>query len=191
MLDSFLNIFHSYPLLMFFLGSVVGGEEVILTFAFMVAQGYGNEVQLFVGCYLGTFFSDICWFLIGRNYFSKMSFFKKLSVKYNRVVRFLKKVSSKPFILLFVTKFIYGTRVFTIMYVGLEGLKFLKFVLYNTFVIAAWLPVVLLVGWFAGRGMSGIVNIYENTGLALFGILVFIVITVFIRNYIGKQALKE
>ncbi|EKD47746.1 MAG: hypothetical protein ACD_65C00309G0003 [uncultured bacterium] len=168
----------------------MGGEEVILTFAFMVAQGFATEIDLFIYCYLGTLFSDICWFLSGRHYFKKLSFFEKLSVKYNRIVRFLKKVSGRPFVLLFITKFIYGTRIFTIIYVGLEGLKLSKFILYNIFVISAWLPVVLAVGWLAGRGMSGVVNIYENTGLALLGILVFIIVTVLIRSFISKKAIK-
>jgi len=190
MLESFLDIFRSCPPVLFFIGSIIGGEEVILTFAFMVAQGFSTEIDLFIYCYLGTMFSDVCWFLSGRHFFKKMSFFERLSVKYNKVVHFLKKVSKKPFVLLFITKFIYGTRVFTIIYVGLEGLKLSKFFLYNIFVVLAWLPIVLSVGWLAGRGMSGILNIYENTGLALLGILVFIIVTVLTRNFISKKAIE-
>jgi membrane protein DedA with SNARE-associated domain len=191
MIDTLFQYFKDQPALLIYIGAILGGEEIILTFAFLAAQGLWSVETAFIYCYLGTMTSDIGWFLLGRHTLGRMNFFQRFLSRYERIKHFLKKISNRPFILLFITKFIYGTRIFTIMYVGMEGLSLLKFIGYNIFVVGAWLPIVIGIGWLTGKGVSQVANVYENTGLAIGAILLFIIGTIWARKIFSKRVLHS
>jgi len=191
MIDTLFQYFKDQPALLIFIGAVIGGEEVILTFAFLAAQKLWSVETAFIYCYLGTLASDIGWFLLGKHTLHRMGFFQRFLGRYERIKHFLKKISNRPFILLLITKFIYGTRIFTIMYVGMEGLSLIKFIGYNVFVILAWLPIVVGLGWLAGKGVSQVANVYEHTWLVFGIILLFIICTVWARKIFSKKVLHQ
>jgi len=187
MFDFFYHIFSNHPSLLFFIASFLGGEELILILAFLAAHKIFNLGNIFIFCFLGTLISDICWFLFGGFLSKKVEFFRNALSKYKHLFNIIKKISDKNYIVLLISKFIYGVRITTIMYFGAHNLNLIRFVLYEIFVICVWLPIVLLLGWFAGKGVSFFVNIYDNVWIMFVIVVSFIIGISFLKKYLNKE----
>ena len=62
-----LSLFSLYPFYVSFLGAFFGGEETILTLSYLSGQSSVSVVIVFLGCFLGTFASDVFWFYSARH----------------------------------------------------------------------------------------------------------------------------
>ncbi|MFA5793187.1 MAG: VTT domain-containing protein [Candidatus Gracilibacteria bacterium] len=183
--------FANHPIILFFVLSFIAGEEVMIPLAFLVGQGLWDLPTLFITFYVSTFLSDIAWFLFGKYAFKKATFFKKFLSKYQRMKLFISNISKNKFRLLLTTKFLYGTRIFTIMYTGTEGTSLPKFMGMNAIVIAVWLPVIVGLGWLAGRGSGMFFNLYEHTSLVILAIGIIFISIHLIHYLIAKYLLPK
>lgn len=190
-LSTLVQQFQAHPFLLFFLAALIGGEEIMIPLAFMVGTGLWDFKTLLIACFLGTLVSDTLWFLLGRHGLQKTKLFKKHEDKYKKVVEFLNKISKNNFIVLLVTKFLYGTRIFTILHFGVSKISKSKFLLMNSVVIMVWLPIALGIGWFAGKGSSLFLGIYTHPIWFFTGVGFIILFYHFIRNQIARHVLPK
>ena len=93
--------------------------------------------------------------------------------------------------LLLVTKFIYGTRIFTIISFSTRGIPLFKFTYLNSLVIAVWLSCILGIGWLIGHGSSLFLDIYKNPVQTSIGLILLMVIFNILRHFISKYLLSK
>lgn len=186
-LQNLLDHFKENPQLLFFLAALIGGEELIVPLAFLVGTGLWDFPTLFIFCAIGTVIADTAWFLLGRHGIQKSTLFKKHAEKYQKVKTLIKKIAHREFNLLLITKFIYGTRIFTIIHLSLEETHLYRFVALNSIVILLWLSVILNIGWWAGKGSSTLSSLYEHPLYLGLGIIVTLLIFHLFRNLVSKK----
>ncbi len=174
------------PLICFF-GALVGGEETVLLLSVLAARDFYPIWIVFVFCFLGILVADSVWFFVGRlKLVTKMKehkYFKKHSEKARNFID--NKFKGNHFILLFSTKFLYGLRIVTLMFLG-RRIKFKEFFMYNSIIAAIWTIVIVSLGWFAGRGVGWLWDTYRNLQLLIIVGIIIIVAFYILKIIVGK-----
>ncbi len=173
-------------------GAFFGGDGIILFLSSLSGQGVINFWTIILFCSLGTIFSDVMWFFIGRTQLTeKVISIKQFNRGYSKIERILTKYGRSDFLLLLVVKFIYGIRIITIVYFSRERKSFFRFLSYNSIAVLAITVFISFLGWMAGRGIRFYVDIYENFRTAIKIIVIVLVIFLILKSVIKKWLLKE
>jgi len=189
-------IFFDYPILKYFiifLGSALGGEIFLVTFAFLAAQGMVSLYALVPLSFLGTYSSDAVWFLMGRTKkFTRMTLHKYASPTVAVITEAVEKMTrGNHFMALVFAKFLFGTRIITILYISKTHLTFPKFLHYNSYAVFFWVLVVIPIGYSSGLGYTYLArmfeNIYASLGFLLLVVLLIIVGQVCLKRVFTKQ----
>jgi len=184
------TIFHYltiYQIPAIFIGAFFFGEAVILVAALLAQQGMWEFSTVFFVSLIATVLSDSLCFWFGHVFFFKKKWFLKYEEKYKTSIKFLdEKVKEKPYLSLLVIKFLYGTRLLTIIYLAVRQMKFVKFFLFDTLGTVVWLAVMLLIGWLAGNGIGNIFLVGRFSKILLALIVGFFVYQR-IEKYMSKR----
>ena len=105
--------------------------------------------------------------------------------KIAEVIEFIFK--KQHFIALTVVKFLYGTRVITIMYLSKERMRLWRFIVYDTFATLLWVLGVGIVGYFVGLGYVWVKTIFKNTTIILTIIVFFFILFYLLQQKINKK----
>lgn len=109
-----------YKLPLIFFGSFFLVETVIITFAFLSGQGMWSLFDVFWLSFIGIVLSDSIWFLFGQSIMKKTEQWPKYKEKYQSLLVKLEKMTrERPFLSLLFIKFLYGTRILTILFLFL------------------------------------------------------------------------
>lgn len=188
---SMLTFLLGYMPLVSFFGALIGGEETVLLLSVFAARDYYPIWIVFVFCFLGILVADSVWFFVGRlKVVTKMRGHKYFKEHSDRAGDFIdNKFRGNHFVLLMSTKFLYGLRIMTLMFLG-RRIKFKEFFIYNSIVVAIWTIVIVSFGWFAGRGVGWLWDTYRNIQvLILVGIV--IIVAFYILKIIAKKLVKR
>jgi len=182
-------IFLSYGWLIALLGGIFAGEEVIMTLSFFASKELIPLWVVFVFCSIGIFICDLFFFLIGRLRIVKnLSEVERIARMYGKLDKIISKLTKESTILaLFYTKFIFGTRILTLIYLGIKRTKIKDFVLSIIIVIILWMSVVVSIGFFAGVAFFRILEIFKNLQLAIIFIVFLVVMLLIIKKWIGNK----
>ena len=188
-----LEYISQYPILSSLLVGIFTGEEVILVLAFLSAQGVLPLWVVFVFVPLGTFICDAFFFFLGRTKFvNRIKEWKHFSKGYEKVDANVGRLTKDRHIFtLFYTKFIYGTRIATLIFLGLKGISYSQFFKYNLIITILWAMIVIPLGYFAGKGYGIILNIFRSVELGLLFILIFIIFFFIIKKWISTKLMKK
>ena len=185
--ESLLAIFSNYPSLISFLGGLLGGEETLLALSFLAANNMIPLEILFIFGFLGVYVCDLIVFSIGR--FKLVHNFEKLekhSPVYQRIDKFISKLTNEsPFLALMYTKFIYGARLLTLIYLGLKKISLKQFLVSNFIVDLIWMSVIIMLGWLAGSGFKFVLDVFKNVQAAIGLVIVFVIILLIGRKCIN------
>lgn len=192
-IEEIILFFKSMPELVSFLGALLGGEETILVVSFFAGQGIFSVKTVLIFSYIGTMVSDWIWFYIGyKGFGKKMESRSGFQKNLRRVERVIEKITKdNHFMTLLLTKFLYGTRIITIIYLSREKLKFWEYTKLNSIVSLFWLVIIVPMGALAGRGSYNFINIFKDTQKTLLLILIAVIILYIIRLLINKLILKK
>lgn len=178
---------HSY------LTSFISGflsEDLLLLLA--IASG-GSSINFWALClfgFLGVVIHDAIIYLIAqlrplRRWMVKLE--KKEGSK--PLVRFVERLGRGDYLIpLCISKFIYGTRIALILYVGHKERNFWRFFFANTFCIFVWFVIMMPIGWLAGRGFTQVLGVVRGVEKAL-GMLVLFIILAVLLNALFKKIL--
>ncbi|TSC77633.1 MAG: hypothetical protein G01um101424_256 [Parcubacteria group bacterium Gr01-1014_24] len=187
-LRMFILDYPSLEYIIIFFGTGFGGEFALLPLGFLAAQGVISILPLIVLSFLGTFFSDTLWFLLGRTAIVK----NMISHRYaNTTVSVINEAISRMSrgshsTALIIAKFIVGTRVLLIMYVSTTNIRFQQFIRYDTVAIFLWILVVIPIGFLSGLGFTYFAEILENLYAAIGFILLVIIIIIMLEIWLKK-----
>lgn len=190
--DYITNLLVTYQAPAIFLGAFFFGETVIITAAFLAAHGVWSISLVFWLALIGTVVSDSLWFFLGRYFFVKTNRWQNEREKYDHfLVKLERLFGRKPFLILLFIKFLYGTRILTIVYLSLRRMPFWLFLLFNTLGTVIWLLVVLAIGWFAGLGIANILPVFHRVEYAVSILLLILVLYKIVSSWIEKKIAKE
>ena len=169
----------------------------MISMSFLLAQGLFSFYPFFIVSFMGTFSSDILWFLMGRtkvveNFMNHHYTNSTVST----IIEAVHKISrGSSFVALFLANFMLASRIILIMYVSRKNLDFIKFLYYEAIAVFFWLIAVISIGYFSGIGYTHISNILENTyagiGFILLVFLVFISVQIWLKKRFTGEVLEE
>lgn len=159
---------HAEPLI--FLGAFFFGETVIITAAFLATQGVVSLEAVFLFSLAGTLVADIVWFYVGRSALTVTRRFAVYKEKYQGFLSVLERIyGTKPFLVLLFIKFLYGTRILTILYLSMRRMRLYVFLLFDFIGTALWLAAIIALGYFVGRsvGVEGVITSVQRAEMAV------------------------
>jgi membrane protein DedA with SNARE-associated domain len=168
----------TYRLPAIFVGAFFFGETVIIAAAFLAGQGTLEVLPVFVLAFLATIVSDTVWFLLAKKILLWLNRLEKYKTHSEIIVNKMTKLTGdKPFLALLFVKFLYGTRVITIIYLSLRSIPLKKFVIYDALGTLIWLAVIIPIGWLAGKSAVSLGPALHKAEFAIgfFVILVFVI----------------
>lgn len=179
-----------YPFLIPLLGAFFGGEETIIVISALSTTGFVSFPVVVVFSYVGTILSDTTWFLVGQRFMNWLSSKKRIQEGLVRVdTLFGHTAQHKPFLLLLITKFLYGIRIATIFYMS-RRMSFPSFMAYNAAVTLIWVIPICLVGWLLGISAVKISTISGDIKYGL-GLVTLIIIAFYgIRIWLNRKVTK-
>ncbi|MDB5260453.1 MAG: hypothetical protein JWN37_684 [Candidatus Nomurabacteria bacterium] len=192
MLDliSQLNPFYFYPafcILLIFLGGAV-----LLPVMYLSILGSLNIYYLFIAVLISAILADAIWYFIrlhyGKDKLYKWSFIKNRVSEAERFSKFYEKHGIK---MVFLAKFVYGTRIASQLLAGIHKLNFWKF----QGAILAGAAIWFWVFYFLLKGLHlGVASIKSTAVkiqiIALVVILLIILINWFTNKYIKSKWMK-
>ena len=161
---------------------------VIITAAFLSGQGLWSLTTVFLLSLVGTLASDAIWFLFGNTIFKLTRKWQANQKKYQKLITRLDNLTrNKPFLALLFIKFLYGTRILTILYLSTKKISFWKFLFFDTLGTILWLIVMIAIGWMAGKGIANFAPFINKTEYALPAIVVLIILSKLVTIWMEKR----
>jgi len=166
----------AHPVALTLLVSFIFGEEAIIFLSFLAGQELISFWLVLILGFFGMFlFDNLLLFVLTSRLGKKIG--KDYLKKKIDLVPFAKKIGmNRPLLLLMTSKFVYGTRIFSLFYVEAHGLKHRKCALYDLIALLVWIPIMSTLGWLAGRGFAALLHVATRVerylGIALLAFLV-------------------
>lgn len=175
-----------------FVGSFLFGETVILSGSYLAGQGIWSVVVVYIWALLGTLAADAAWFYLGPKGMRLFHRWEKVKQKHEAIISALQRhVGDKPFLAMLFIKFLYGTRILTIIYLSSVKVKFWTFMLFDFIGTAVWLVVMVGAGWLAGKGLADVLPAVRSVEYLLSGLVVMMVIFKLITSWLEKRIAKK
>ncbi|MEX0739893.1 MAG: DedA family protein [Pseudohongiella sp.] len=135
----------SYPYLAIFVGLLLMGEMVLLPAIYMAVTGRIDLAAVIILAVLATLISDYLWYALSRRFPSAMLKRKSGHVSGEFLARLEQAFNARAGRVLFLSKFVYGTRTLVQVLAGIHGMPFRIYSLVNTAgVLAVTASLVLL-----------------------------------------------
>jgi membrane protein DedA with SNARE-associated domain len=132
-----------------FAWTFIEGETFVLVAGFAAAQGLLSAPLLLLAVWSGSFAGDQCYFWIGRNFGLRLlSRRPAWRARVDNALGWIKRYD-KWFILSF--RFIYGVRNFSSFAVGISGIGWRRFLVFNLAAALLWAASFVGAGYFCGR----------------------------------------
>jgi len=192
-LESITPLIGQYGIIISFFGGFITGESIIVTLAFLSAQGLIPLWQVAIFCTLGMYFSDFIPLTIGRfKFFRKLLEKEKFVKKIEKIERQLTKYTKNNlFLIIFYTKIIYGASIPALFYLGTKKTSYSKFAFYNFIVEIIFVPIIILMGWFAGKSFLFTKNTFTDIRIAILLLIALIILFIFIRRWWNQKLIKK
>ncbi len=166
------------------------GEPAVLAISFILATIQSFSIVSIIACAYGSaIIGEVFWFLLARS-----SLFDSLKMKSTlpifspaqeeKIQRFR---FTRPLELMFWTRMFSGLTIFAIIYISRKGLSGKRFVLYSLLVNAFWTPLVVGIGYWAGKGHQQILATYTHIHYSLEIGLVVVLLIYILYSYVVRK----
>ena len=174
----------THPLLISLLAGILSEEYVFVLFL-LAGAGELSLWQIVPFSILGILAHDFFFFILGRSSYSDNLFFyfKKRARKLQEWNVF----QHQSFLALFLTKFVYGSRIIYILLLSRQRISRQRFFWFNLLAVVCWFAVMTPLGFFAGQGfvkLIGVAHLIEKIAVC---IGVSVVVYFGIRYFVGKR----
>ena len=128
---------------------------------------------------IGAFISDITVFLIGKYSNAKV---EKWLGNYKNRLQLIKSWFKKNVIwLILFERFIYGTHIPSLLFIGMSGYSFWKFLIFDIIGIIMWAFTFTTLGYYFGEKVIDVIMLLQQH-LSIVFIMLFIGLVIFIQN---------
>lgn len=175
-----------YPYIILFLGMFVVGETVLIPAIFLSFEGFLDPGAVVAVSFVATVLADIAWYSFARFApLERVVGLKRVSGGKASFERLSALFDQHAYRVLFISKFVYGTRVFVQIIAGLKHLNFRNYVLVNSAGILSYFALLYLVAYVAGKALAE--QFVNNSKVAIAGFLLIIVIVHICVQYIARK----
>lgn len=146
---SVITLLLEHPYILIFLGLLLGGETVLLPALYLGVIGILNNWQVLLIMIVATVISDSIWYSIGRGIVPN---FIKAILNEKRNIQLAKLsdvMADKELVILFYSKFIYGTRIASQILCGARRVGFIRYILVDVLAVTALGVVYYLLVYFS------------------------------------------
>ncbi|MEX2014226.1 MAG: VTT domain-containing protein, partial [Parcubacteria group bacterium] len=141
---------------------------------------------------LGTVISDSLWFFLGQFFFQLTKRWEKYQGKYQSFMLKLEEwTRHEPFFALLFIKFLYGTRILTIIYLSARKVRFSTFFFFNFIGTVIWLAVVISIGWLVGKGVGGAGTALHQIQYAITVLVLLIIFYKIATAWLSRKITKK
>jgi membrane protein DedA with SNARE-associated domain len=185
-LRPFANLFLAHPYLFLFVGLLLGGETILLPAIYLALTGIYSIYAVMGIMILATVISDLFWYFIGRGIMPSLT---KRMIKErvrDELHRLLHIVHNRPLHILYLSKFVYGTRIAAQVMCGMKKAPLWKYLLVNIFgIISLGLLYVIIVK----ISIIFVLNVerLKNNVFIVLGIMVLITAIIHVTFYTIAQ----
>lgn len=143
----FLNVLYAYPYLFIFVGMVIAGEVVLIPAIYLAATNRLDPVSVIILALIATLLSDLVWYYLGRKF--PASVLERIPGRgTNHVVSGLESVFRQDGAkILFLSKFVYGTRTTVQILAGVYDMPFRIYIITNIFGILSVIGTLVLIAY--------------------------------------------
>jgi membrane protein DedA with SNARE-associated domain len=183
-----LLILYKYPFL--FLGMFVFGEAVFIPAIYLALEGQFNISGVIIISILANIVADFVWyFLAAAVPFEKIRTWGKVKGKEKTLEKISDLLDIYGYKLLFISKFIYGTRILVQIICGLKRLNLWKYLIVNTIGTALYLGFLYVLTLALHAGVSSVAVQEIKLAVAAF-IIIVIGINIWIQFKVRKKWLQ-
>lgn len=190
-IDALLPLLQEYSSPAIFVGAFLFGETVILAATFLAAEGLWSFWEVFVLSFFGGLIADILWFLLGRYAGGRIKRWQWVERRYHHYVAEIEQDVEHTLYYIILFKFLYGTRIITILYTSMRRIPFLRFLLYDAIGTALLLVVIMGIGYFIWLGFPGALSGFRIIQLTLIALLVLTVLFRFVIPWAFRRWRKK
>jgi membrane protein DedA with SNARE-associated domain len=193
MIDFIAHLSHAalYPTL--FAGVIALGGIVLLPAVYLGMAGTINLFHLFLITVFANITSETAYYALGmhatKERLYRIQFVRKRIDEAKRFSKFFEKHGA---ILVFVSKFVYGTRIAGQVLAGMHRINFLKFLFATTLGSAVWFGIFYALLKAADESLSGVAQTTRHLQFMFLGVaLVLTCINLFTGTYVRKRMLAR
>jgi membrane protein DedA with SNARE-associated domain len=162
MLESLLTSY-GYPILV--IGTFLEGETVMLLGGLFAHQGYLSLEGVIACGFCGTLFGDQLYFFLGRRH--GKTILARHPVWQAGADRVFRKLERHQNLLLISFRFLYGLRTVTPLVIGMSGVSYLRFTLFNIIGAGIWATGIGLAGYYFGLAVEAVLGNVKRYELML------------------------
>ncbi|MBI2023568.1 VTT domain-containing protein [Candidatus Giovannonibacteria bacterium] len=193
-MQNIIDLILAYKYTAIFIGLLTGGETVLLPALYIAVTNGALDIKLVVAInILATVISDSFWYILGRwinkeTILSSRFFSKKLSGARD----FSEFFERHSLYAVFISKFIYGTRMITQVLAGMHKTSFIKYMAVDIMGILSLTGVFLILIEFLQVSIGMMLKLTYGTEI-IFGIFVIIVLILLslFKRIIKKKWLQQ
>jgi membrane protein DedA with SNARE-associated domain len=192
MIDFIAHLSHTtlYPTL--FVGVIALGGIVLLPAMYLAMSGMFSLVHLFVITLLANLTSECVWYMIGfrakKDRLYRLGFIKK---RMEEAKKFSTFFTAHGALLVFLSKFIYGTRIAGQILAGVHRINFLKFLFATTLGSMIWFAIFYVLLKTADFSVSSVKSVASHIQLTFLMVAVVLTcINIFTGTYVRKRIMK-
>jgi len=178
-----LSVLSAHPYLFIFLGMIFAGEIVLLPAIYLAVTGRLNLFYVVGLSLAATLISDLFWYYLGRRF--PASALRRLpGRRADRVVRGLEKLfRTKGAHVLFLSKFVYGTRVIAQVLCGIHDMRVRTYLVTNSLGVLAFMVMLVVMALL----VTGSTRQLENVILGIeVTFLLFALVAVLVQFFVGR-----
>ncbi len=185
--NSFIDVFGTYPYIFLFIGIIFAGEAVLLPAIYFALDGKLHMPYVILTFLLATATADFTWYYVGRHMGDR---FARRMVK-GKIQERLERLSG-PFakhgsMVLFFSKFVYGTRIAVQILAGLQKMSLRKYFSINMLGIFTISTFIAVLAYSIDETIENITDFIHNVEVAF---LIFIVALVLVQLALGTYFKK-
>jgi membrane protein DedA with SNARE-associated domain len=182
---------HTYFFL--FIGMLMGGEAFLLPAIFLAIKGTVNFYLVLLFSILATLISDTAWYIIGRFFPLERILLWKIFLK-------KRELSDKIFLglqkhglkILFISKFVYGTRTLVQVLSGTIRTPFFKYSIVNLSGILSYLFTISFITFLIKESLDSFIKItYNEYAYLVVFILVIGILHICLKKWFSKKLLAS
>jgi len=177
-----------------FIGSFLFGETIIISASVIAFRLDWPIFSVFAAAFFGTVISDMIWYTLGKKilHFSKMrgtSLYEKYQHRFDALAKLIP--FEKPFFVLLYIKFLYGTRILTLLYLSMHRMKMTKFIVFETIGTVIWLGSLMLIAFLSASGVSSAIHAFHQYTIIVTAVAVALIITKALSIWITRETEKK
>ena len=169
------NFIITYGYVAVFLGCLVEGEILVIIASFLAFLGELHLPIVMLLAFIGTFISDLSWFLLGR--YSSNHFLHRWEWLRNLSHHSIRLIGVRPKTMAFLLRFMYGFRVIIPFCLGKTNVPTSTFITYNALGVFLWVGIFCSIGYFFATAAETLFGKIKHLEVFILGgsVLLFVV----------------